>query len=336
MFSSLSGVADKTFIIAFLVPTLVLLLVLAALFADQPVVQGTTAALTQADSLEKVFLAAGFVWFVALGLMLLNRPILQLLEGYYGPLAGNGRKQRLRTEYLATKQEFEALDAAWVAEGPQFPADRQARHRELEQRLATEYPPEAHLLPTRFGNAIRSFETYPGEMYGAESITFWPHLLAEASDAFIAAVDDARAQVDCLANLVLVSVIVAAVAVGRLVLSDGSFVQFDVEAARYTLVNSAEYLFVFVAILALVACRVFYGMAVKAALGWGLAVRAMFDSYLPALAGRLGCEATDSELTFAFWRAASRRLVLGRRITGEMWAALKPPTSRPADPYENV
>jgi hypothetical protein len=63
-------------------------------------------------------------------------------------------------------------------------------------------------LPTRFGNAIRSFEVYSRIIYGLEAIDGWPRLLAVIPADYRQAIDDAKAQVDFWVNIWMGSLLI--------------------------------------------------------------------------------------------------------------------------------
>jgi hypothetical protein len=109
------------------------------------------------------------------GLLLsgLHFPILRLYEGY--PLQHGRRIAGVRWIYAGMVGRwgkcFDALEAKRAV--PQASADRSAAAR----RLAREFPATRdQLLPTRFGNAVRSFERHPRVRYGLDGVTAWPRV----------------------------------------------------------------------------------------------------------------------------------------------------------------
>jgi hypothetical protein len=321
MFSSLPNLADRPFIVGFLVPTLALLLCIALLFADQPFGQAILAAAAGGEGIESLLAAVVLVWFVAIGLMMLNRPLLQVLEGYHGPLAWLGRADAKRADFNRRDAEIQALRAEHRQLGDAFPDEKRELHDTLTARFVLDFPGEERLvLPTSFGNTLRAFEDYPRIMHGADSIPLWPHIVAVADTEFLAVVEDARAQVNCLVNLLMVGLLVMVLAIGRLVLGDGSFVTLAQDGQAFVLVRSADYLFVLVAVAAPIGSLVAYRMAVERARVWGGLVKAAFDRYLPALGEHLGLDPeADDTARMAFWHAVSRRLTYRRPITTAEW-----------------
>jgi hypothetical protein len=133
-------------------------------------------------------LAAVAVWLVAIALMALNRPLIRLLEGYgdFNPLRLFASSEEFRFRILSSIVQDEA----------------NAGYRGALMTLAREFPHEERwLLPTRFGNAIRAFEVYPGVVYGLEGIDGWNRLLAVIPADFRNAIEDARALVSFWVHL---------------------------------------------------------------------------------------------------------------------------------------
>ena len=76
------------------------------------------------------------------------------------------------------------------------------------QQLSEEFPDkEEYLLPTPFGNVLRSFEIYPRVMYGFEAIDGWGRLLSVIPKDYLELIDAARAQVDFWVNLGVVFIL---------------------------------------------------------------------------------------------------------------------------------
>ncbi len=130
---------------------------------------------------------------------------VRLLEGYWTrwPLgrslagwgAGRQETQMRRLRSTAFRESELASQARQALEDPAgLSCQDQRRYRRLrrraaiagplaEERAATLYPPEGiPLLPTRLGNAMRSFEHRAGERYGYSTIAAWPRLYPYLSD----------------------------------------------------------------------------------------------------------------------------------------------------------
>jgi hypothetical protein len=58
-----------------------------------------------------------------------------------------------------------------------LPRSFKREYDDLLIELVVQFPSEQRLiLPTRFGNAIRAFEDYSRQVYGADGIPLWIHL----------------------------------------------------------------------------------------------------------------------------------------------------------------
>src|SRR5262249_8893760 len=78
------------------------------------------------------------------------------------------------------------------------------------------FPPDGEPLPTRLGNALRAAESYPGdkERWGLDAAFWWPRLYLILPDSARNQVDDARAALDQLVVLTMLSAAFGAVALG--------------------------------------------------------------------------------------------------------------------------
>jgi hypothetical protein len=159
-----------------------------------------------------VTLAVFVLWMGGVLLMALNRPIIRFFEGY------NARNP-LRLLLKARQRRFATLDRTITAlrdersaaelNGTGWPAESAARYGRLMQESIA-YPDRTDfVLPTRFGNAIRSFEVYSRAIYGLDAIYAWPRLLAVIPADYRQAIDDAKAQVDFWVNIWLGGLLVA-------------------------------------------------------------------------------------------------------------------------------
>jgi hypothetical protein len=133
------------------------------------------------------------------------------MEGYrkYNPLKLFGWMEKRR--YHNMKSELEKLDDEFrecISSKTEFPVKSRTRRNELMRQLAEEFPDkEEFLLPTPFGNVLRSFEVYPRYMYGFEAIAGWGRLLAVIPKDYLELIDAARAQVDFWVNLGVVFIL---------------------------------------------------------------------------------------------------------------------------------
>jgi hypothetical protein len=226
MLSSLPKLADRAFILGTFLPTLLFAACLLGLFHDYELVKTWRVALAAKDLGQAVFLLFA-VWVLAVLTLLLNHWIYRLLEGYMFP--------------------------SWVAE-PLKNRNRKRLHRSL-QRLDMEKNTtlnrgafwfgllqltplrDDEVLPTRFGNAIRAFETYASEIYGADTISIWPRLTSVMSKEVMQQIQDARSRVDFFINCCLFSFITALLALMRIMLQTASIYYANDHQLGYAVIS---------------------------------------------------------------------------------------------------
>ena len=224
----------------------------------------------------------------ALGVLLLslNHVAYQVLEGYLPPISW------LAPLTAWHKRKFNALAAR--EKDLSDKGDRSAADSVRLDQL-TRYPShEDEILPTRFGNTIRAFESYSRDVYGADPISTWPRLVAVIPKEFQEQINDARAQVDFFVNLVLLSAVFAVAAVAMLLVA---WAQAHFAAWPANLQHLST-----VALAALAIAYVSYLRSIERIDDWGDLVKSAFDCYLPALGKQLGYKVpVDSNRRRRFW-----------------------------------
>ncbi len=167
-------------------------------------------------------------------------------------------------------------------------------------------------MPTRFGNAMKVFETYPREMYGAEGVVLWPRLLPIASHDYVAGLQEERTQLDVLVNsCALAALLALACAVSGLISGHWADVA-RLLATAHEATSSAVVTRSALALLPLreigwtigasVAAWWLYVAAVDAVPGYGELFKAGFDCYLPDLARKHGYALPDeTDKRREFW-----------------------------------
>ncbi len=108
-----------------------------------------------------------------------------------------------------------ALRREWAVKRERFPRRSRQRYRDLLLELA-QRPPKRSALPTAFGNAIKTFEMYPQEVYGADGVTLWLRIAGVAPKPLLEATTETRAQVDFMVNASFFSLVIALCAAARL------------------------------------------------------------------------------------------------------------------------
>jgi hypothetical protein len=333
MFSGLSKLADKSFVLGFFLPALVGVVAFIAMNRDiEPL------AIVFRDSMqEKTFanltVVLLVVWTLSVLLMAGSHWMYRVLEGYVWPLSHpEPRKwqiERRKRQRTAVREAYAAVDAVESALGcsPAVPSETEREQRRLlsqkklaylrlKRALALEYPEQPELvLPTRFGNVLRAFEMYAGSVYGVESIHAWPRLLAVVPKDYQAILADARAPVDFFVSLVFMSFALGVVALAR-----GGFSLLSGPG------GAATWIFWSIAAVAFVSVRLCYLGALSSAIAWGEVVKSAFDLYLPALANAMGYELPQTaEDRRRFWEAAANQFQFHEPMQPDLW----PTTAHP-------
>jgi hypothetical protein len=327
MLASLPKLADKNFVIGFLLPVLIGGLALAFLFRDTDAGDAVYKLVLGEKSLSDLTVAVVGVWCCAVVLMILNYHVYRLLEGYVWPM----KRACWRLKQVATHEA--ALTYLTGLHGQIFPrpgtaaADVQREYFRRRRDFNMRFPRQPdHVLPTRFGNVIRAFETYPYRVYGADSIPVWLRLQGSMPKDFTALIADTRAQVDFFLNILVLSCLLGIVAVVRAVLniaiwqyctSNGLAGLMTCNAHAWHDVH-LRYEFVVVALIAFALARLCYELAIARAVAWGGMVKSAFDLYLPDLARQLGyaLPATDARRR-DFWDAVNSLFLYGTPIPDE-------------------
>jgi hypothetical protein len=317
MLSSLPKLADKNFVIGFIMPLLLGVVGVVALLHDLQPFRGIYASIQSADDFAKLTILALLLWTAAILLMILNHLLYRLLEGYFGPFNRERRRMRMRKTFRCERKRLVATQAivsdpmVWVSD-----ALKDGYYRDLRVFCATWPTHEEAVLPTRFGNVIRAFETYPEMNYGVESISTWMRLQGVMSKDARVMVDDARAQVDFFVNLWVFALVFSGIAVGRCAYAAWRWANWP----DLHLVLPMSWGYGAAAIGGIVVCRLAYEGAVGCAVAWGDLVKTSFDLYLPALAKQLGYKLppTDAERR-DFWDDVASSFLYQTPLKPEAW-----------------
>jgi hypothetical protein len=309
MLSALPNLADRAFVIGFLLPTLLSVVISLFVFGDPGQVQALLASAKEDTALLIVLIGA--VWLLAVFMMLLNYWLYRFLEGYLPPLKWKtGLKKKTGKRISALRAEAIGLNQI-LADGTPRPKEL-ARFRWVLKSLASLPRREEQALPTHFGNAIRAFEDYPREVYNADGVRLWLHVASSAPASLLATVAEARSQVDFMVNATFFSLLIAVAAAVEIVRKIWHQLAIAVHppADFHQLVALLPWHDILVLIAALVAATLGYLLAVALVPAWGQAAMACFDLGLPELATRLGFKLPDKqEDRRRFWEAFSRAVV---------------------------
>lgn len=298
----IAGVFSRNFIIGFFLPVFFVIFLLAWL-VDPSSLPG---AYTGASGTTKVFIVGGTALLVALLLSGIHVPIIRIFEGY--PVrrlrVAQGRKagpaKWLHEVLMApTRKRYDELDRRRAIEEPSD--DRTA----AAQELAKFYPGRDQLLPTRFGNAIRSFEVYPRLCYGLDGVTVWPRIELLLSDGERDVLSNAPTDVAFFINAAVLLPLMGAFFITDAALTGGIAIPLWVQWIPYALPFAA-------AVAA-------YRGAITAATRWGEPVRAAFDVHRLELYKRLGVKRpTGPEEETRIADRVNRLLLYGKPLDAEL------------------
>jgi hypothetical protein len=205
MLSNLPKITDRAFFIGYLFPVLCFVASL-IFFLDKQAIALLNKlgidSLAEGDKLEKAAYFTFFVWTFSIILMLTNKVLFWAIEGYCLPFKNEHLRRREIGRFKLKKTQLNELSSEWRRNEREFPFELQLKCTRLARELASDFPSkESSIMPTRFGNIMRSFEDYPRSVYGADSIPLWLHLLSVIPKDFLCVVEDAKTQVTCLLNV---------------------------------------------------------------------------------------------------------------------------------------
>jgi hypothetical protein len=305
MLSSLPKLADRNFIVGFFVPTLLTALVTLWLFRDLEAAGQIYEAVWNEKKWEEITVFALAVWVFSMLLMLINHQLYRMAEGYIGPLAwlGNRRLSRRRDALAGERLKLIQKEANETDQTEKGRLSKRIDAIDLE--LANYFPHSSFpVLPSRFGNAIRAFESYPPVVYGVDSIPAWIRLAALIPKQLGSATADARAEVDFFLNTFVLSLLLMITAFARFLFDLSGF-----EAMFSASYSKLQWTFLLCMDGCMVIAYLAYNGAVVRAVAWGEYVKSAFDLYLPKLANTLGYRLPDTlEKRREFWNAFSLTL----------------------------
>ena len=279
MLNKLPDLLNKNFAIGYLIPSVILFVGTRAIFlyntdsGSQPL--NLLKHLNEGSALASTTLIVLLSWMGGILLLGINRDLIRLLEGYgkFNPFKLLSLIERERYRRLNKRRtELENALNRVRSSGEGIDLGLRDEHMGIALTLASRYPDKSELLlPTSFGNIIRSFEVYPRVMYGIDSIPGWPRLYAVIPKEYRQALEDAKAVVDFWINLLLTSVLL-------------------ISAHLLSLAYSKNFSIFSLIVLAVLIFAAFtsYNRSTSAALGWGNLVRSSFDLFLDDLRVKLG------------------------------------------------
>jgi hypothetical protein len=273
------------------------------LFRDQAPADLWTDIMT-GESLGKAAYLLLIVWIVAVASLILKQPLYQFFEGYMLPRWLAKILTSRNQKYLRCRlREIRTLHERWTRQKSALTSAELNRYLKLRYSLTRKMPwLESDILPTRFGNAIKAFEVYPRDIYGADGPTMWLRLASVIPKPFLEQVQDTRTQIDCLINCCFFSAIIGLLGAVRAIGSGAWQTPWLLWTAG-----------------GMIAAYLFYQLAVIRVPAWGEFVMSAFDCYLPALATQLGFELPTTEvMRQRFWTTLSQQLIYRRGLDGKL------------------
>jgi hypothetical protein len=329
LFSAVSGQFPRALILGTFLPVVVFALL--ALVLVVPLLPSEVSLLEPLRALDANWRPVALTMVVVLvtGLLYnLNGPLIRLYEGYPWRMTWLGtmrtsRYQRQVAEAELTLTRLIALrrQLKGIPHPPEIATDVQSQLGVLGRLLNVRFPAKDLVLPTKFGNTIRSFEEYSRHQYGMSAIPLWPRLVAVLDKDYSSRIDDAKGAMDFALHSSFLSAVLAAcilglgAATGRPFVSLRAFVAWLITGGAFALL-----------------AHILYVAAVGAAEVWGAQVKGAFDLYRWKLLEHLGYQrkpTTRAEERTA-WLAISRQKVFGDPIEGEVIPYAVPKPAREA------
>jgi hypothetical protein len=204
MFGELPKLFDRNFAVGFFLPVAIFIALSGWILSQYPFGPNISIFLGTQLLIETTIL--GLVsWVGGIVLLALNRDLYRLMEGYgtFNPLKLFTWLEKRRFQQMSDQLEkFDDEYRECIAAKKEFPVKSRTKRNELMRQLAEEFPDkEEYILPTPFGNVLRSFEVYPRVMYGLDSIDAWGRLLAVIPKDYLELMDAAKSQVDFWVNI---------------------------------------------------------------------------------------------------------------------------------------
>ncbi|MET0743310.1 MAG: hypothetical protein ABWY78_08080 [Microvirga sp.] len=225
----------------------------------------TPAWLTNATDGEMLALFMAASGAMAITLSALSTALYRILEGYLlwpAWLQEAGRQRQLRRKQAFT----DALAGTGGGWKKGLALERLARFPQRDDQV----------VPTRFGNAIRSFETYGKTRFNLDSQTLWHELCAVAPKYIGSEMDSARASVDFFVALFYLGLV------------------FGVATLSAAVYEGLDRALVVSGLASLVVVKLSHGMAIRAIDEWSYTVQALVNLGRAPLATALGLHLPDT------------------------------------------
>lgn len=294
MFSELPKLFDRNFAVGFFLPVAIFVVISGAILGQYSFAPNMVNYLAT-NLLIGTTVIGLLSWVGGIILLAVNRDLYRLMEGYgkFNPIRLFSWFEKQR--YQKTTNELEKLDDEYrkcYEDKKEFPVKSRTRRNQLMRQLAEEFPDqEEYLLPTPFGNVLRSFEIYPRVMYGFEAIDGWGRLLAVIPKDYIEIIDAARSQVDFWINMGIVFILL----------------QIEYIGLVFIFGNPLNW---WIVLLFIILGTIAPLRATSSAREWGDFVKSAFDIHRFKLLESLGVEMPmDREEEKVLWRKYSQAII---------------------------
>jgi len=273
MFGELPKLFDRNFAVGFFLP-IAIFITLSGLILSQYGFAPDFISYIATDLLVGTTILGLLSWVGGILLLAVNRDLYRIMEGYgkFNPVKLFQWFEKRR--YQKAVSELEKLDDEYrecYAAKREFPVKSRTRRNEIMRQLAEEFPDkEEYLLPTPFGNVLRSFEIYPRVMYGLEAIDGWGRLLAVVPKDYTELIDSAKSQVDFWINMAVILVLL------------------QIEYISLTYIFNQGALNWWIVLLLIALGTIPPIRATSAAREWGDLIKSAFDMFTPKMRESLG------------------------------------------------
>ncbi|HEX4729745.1 MAG TPA: hypothetical protein VH299_00660 [Solirubrobacterales bacterium] len=300
--SDFAGIFSRYFVIGFFLPVFFALVVVAHLVE----LSSTPGAYASASGGTQVVILGGAGLLCGLLLLGINQYIIRIFAGY--PLQG-------LINSLASRPNAEGA-LPWLLYWPTL--RHLAKRMELQARVKEEQSTDAavklnqyfpwqanEVMPTRLGNAIRAFESYPFKTYGLDGPPNWARVEALITENEKEAITEALTTFAFWLNI---SVLAPAAA---------TYISVGVTAGSHSSTGATVILVAVTLAVGIALSWGAYCAAVGAAIRWGVGVRAAYDLHRLELYVQLGLKrprtAAEERLIA---RSANRAASFGEELVG--------------------
>jgi hypothetical protein len=311
------------------------------MWKDQPI---------QAQVIIAIFYIA-LVYFIAFLLTAFLGPIIRIYEGYWDDLplqmfvkcwkdyrkGSYQRKLDCLCKNIAkiNKSTYELVnDEKKLNEKEESLKKENLKKLECEEKKYyreryLNYPPctrRESVMPTRFGNVMKSIELYPRSRYGLSSVVIWPRLyvlLLEKNSNVIELLTDARSSLESLIFISMLGLLFSAL--GVLYICFGLII--DIEHAGLI------FLVTFWGGLAI--WWVAYRGAIGSARHYGELMNTAFDLYRKDLLKALGWDKIEPNEERKYWAMANALFYRGKDYR-PTYQPPKQPAEQPPKPIEAI